>query len=403
MLTENESFPWDRRIRLQAETLQSAGYQVSVICPKGEDQDFRSYEEIGGVHVYRYPFLREAKGGALGYLLEYGWALLCTLLLGLFVWMRDGVDIVHSANPPDLFFLFAWPLRLCGKKYVFDEHDLSPELYDSKFHRHDWMYRALFHFQRWSYYAADLVISTNESYRAIARERGGLTERRQAVVRNGPPDGFERVAVRPELKEGFPHMAVYLGVMGRQDGVDRVLHAAQRLLARGRHDLLFVLIGKGECWEALRVLAGKLHVTDIVRFPGRISDELLLEYLSTADVCLAPDPPDRMNQLSTMTKIMEYMACERPIVSFDLLETRRSAGESAVYVEKDDPAMFADALSTLVDNPKRRDSMGRLGRERVNQFVGWPHSAKALLEAYSRLRPSLPLAVASEISHSNGS
>ena len=319
MLVENLSFPWDRRMRHLATALRQAGYEVRVICPKGETQDRQSFEVFQGISVYRYPIFFQAKS-SLGYLVEYPWAFFCTTILSIYIWIRYGFDIIHSANPPDIFFFLAWPFKLIKKKFVFDEHDVSPELYDSKFQRQDLVYRALLMMQKLSYHTADLIISTNQSYNDIARERGGVPESRLAIVRNGVDMGyFHMTTARPALKESFPYMAVYLGVMGKQDGVDRVIRAAHHVVhTLGRRDVVFVMIGKGECWAELQELARALQVDDIVRFVGRISDELLLDYLSTTDLCLAPDPPDRMNQLSTMTKILEYMACQRPIVSFRL-------------------------------------------------------------------------------------
>jgi|HubBroStandDraft_6_1064221.scaffolds.fasta_scaffold256417_2 glycosyltransferase involved in cell wall biosynthesis len=387
MLIENAPFPADRRMRHLAETLQGAGYRVSVICPRGEDCDRSYFEIVDGVKVYRYPMLFHAKH-RLGYVLEYPWALFCLGVLSLFVWIRNSVDIVHCANPPDTLFFLAWPLRLFGKKLVYDQHDLCPELYYSKFKRLDRLYRTLVFLEKQSYRAADLVISTNESYRAIARERGGIADERSVIVRNGVDiNRFYRKTPRPELKGQFTHMAVYLGVMGTQDGVDRIVQAAHHVVhTLGRRDVLFAMIGKGTCWNDLRRLSEELKVADVVQFLGYVPDDLLLDYLSTADVCLAPDPPDRMNQLSTMTKIMEYMACQRPIVSFDLLETRRSAGDAAFYVEKEDTRMFASALLELLDDQPRREMMGKIALERSINLVGLGRSQRALLEAYSRLR-----------------
>ena len=387
MLVENNSFPFDRRMRHLATALQEADYEVRVICPKGKDIDQRAYEVIDGIKVYRYPMLWEASRG-LGYLLEYSWGLLCIAVLSLVVWIREDFDIIHCANPPDIFFLLAWPFKLLGKKYVYDQHDLCPELYELKVGRRGRLHRALLFVERQSYRAADLVISTNQSYRDVARERGGIPDERSAIVRNGVDiKQFHRRNARPELKEGFGYMAVYLGVMGKQDGVDRLVKVAHHIVHTcNRNDVLFVIIGKGACWLELQKLACELKVEKVMRFVGRISDDLLLDYLSTSDVCLAPDPPDRMNQLSTMTKIMEYMACENPIVSFDLLETRRSAGDAAVYVERDDPKIFADILSDLLNDHGRREQMGRIGLERSIQLVGLDRSRKALLEAYSHLR-----------------
>ena len=386
MLIENAPFPFDRRMRHFAEALRGAGYNVSVICPRGKEFDQDGYEEIDGIRVYRYPPFFQASG-KLGYFLEYGWALLCLAAFSLLVWMRDGFDIIHCANPPDLLFLVASPFRVFGKKVVYDQHDLCPELYESKFERQGAVYRTLLFFERQSYRTADLVISTNQSYRDIARQRGDVGDERSAIIRNGVDiSRFHRGIPRPELKRRFPYMAVYLGVMGKQDGVDRVVHAAHHVVHTfGRRDVLFAMIGKGECWHELQRLSIELKVSEYITFLGHVSDEVLLDYLSTADLCLAPDPPDRMNQLSTMTKIMEYMACQRPIVSFDLLETRRSAGDAALYVDNEDTKMFAHAVLVLLDDSARREIMGEIGLKRSIELVGLDRSRKALLEAYARL------------------
>jgi glycosyltransferase involved in cell wall biosynthesis len=391
MLIENAPFPFDRRMRHLAETLRGAGYNVSVICPRGVEFDQSGYELINGIKIYRYPPLFRASR-KLGYFLEYGWALLCLALLSFVVWMRDGFDVIHCANPPDLLFLVAWPFRLFGKKVVYDQHDLCPELYESKFERRDGVYRTLLFLERQSYRAADLVISTNQSYRDVARERGGVGDERSAIVRNGVDiRRFHLRIPRPELKRQFPYMAVYLGIMGKQDGVDRVVHAANHIVHTfGRQDVMFAMVGKGECWYELQRLSKDLKIADYVQFLGHIPDDLLLDYLSTADVSLAPDPPDRMNQLSTMTKIMEYMACQRPIISFDLLETRRSAGEAAVYVEKEDTKMFAQAILELIDDAPRRAKMGEIGLQRSIHLMGLDRSRQSLLDAYSRLLGKLP-------------
>jgi glycosyltransferase involved in cell wall biosynthesis len=386
MLVENGSFPSDRRMRHLAEALYKAGYKVSVICPKGEEFDLSSFEVCDNINVYRYPSRFQASR-KLGYIFEYSWALFCLGAWSLYVWASDGVDIIHCANPPDILFLIGRVFKLFGKKFVYDQHDLCPELYDSKFEERDRISRILLFLERQSYRSADLVISTNESYRRIARERGGVGENRSVIVRNGVDiSRFHRRTPRLELKGQFNYMAVYLGVMGKQDGVDRAIQALHHIVHTfGRQDVLFVMIGKGDCWEGLRRLSEELRVASSVQFLGYVTDDCLLDYLSTADVAVAPDPPDRMNQLSTMTKIMEYMACEIPIVSFDLLETRRSAGDAAYYVEKEDTKMFAEALLGLLDDRARRDRMGEIGRQRSIQLVGLERSRKALLEGYSRL------------------
>lgn len=388
MLVENNSYPWDRRVLHETQALHQAGYRMTVICPKGDSIDQTAWREVvDGVTVYRYPLLCDSRGKA-GYCLEYLWSFICTFVLSVVVWCRSGLDIIHSANPPDMFFAIALPLKLFGKQYVFDEHDLCPELYESKFERKGWVYRALLALERRSYRTADLVISTNQSYRDIARERGGVTDQRSAIVRNGVDVAeWHRKTPRPDLKVGFTYMALYLGVMGKQDGVDRVVRAAQHIVYDlGRRNIVFILVGKGECWSELRELSEELKVDEFVRFVGRISDELLIDYLSTSDVCLAPDPPNGLNKLSTMTKIMEYMACENPIVSFDLPETRRSAGDSAVYVDGDDPRMFGAAIIELLEDEPRRARMKQIALERSIQVVGLDQSRQALLEAYTRLR-----------------
>lgn len=387
MLIENNSFPWDRRMFHIATALQNDGYRVSVICPTGEASSEKAgFEVLHGIAIYRYPLLFQGSN-KVGYLLEYFWSLLCMAVLSIVVWIHKNFDIVHTANPPDLLFLLALPFKLLGKKFVYDQHDLCPELYECKFKHKDYLYRLLLWLERQSYHAADLVISTNQSYRDIAHERGGIGDNRSAIVRNGVDSRyFHCRAPRADLKKQFAYMAVYLGIMGRQDGVDRIVRAAHYLRYElGRTDILFVMVGTGECWRQLQQLSSELDVNNIMQFTGRISDEMLLDYLSTADVCLAPDPPGSMNSLSTMTKIMEYMACQKPIVSFDLLETRRSAGEAAVYVEEDDFKLFGRAVSALLDDPIRRERMGRIGLDRTVNIVGLDKSRDAVVAAYSRL------------------
>ncbi len=385
MLIENLSFTSDRRMRHLAYALQDAGYKVTVICPKGQRRSPRAFEVVQGVRVYQYPIFLQARG-KWGYLIEYSWAFLCTAILIMVVWLREGFDIIHSANPPDIFFLLAWPYKLFGKKYVFDQHELSPEVFEAKFERKGRLHKLLLRLERLSYQTADLVISTNESHRDIAGKRGRVPDERSAIVRNGVDvKRFYKRPPRPELKEAFPYMAVYVGLMAKQDGVDLVIQAAHHLVhTYGRRDVLFAMLGAGESLGALQELSRSLKVEEVIRFVGWVSDEPLLQYLSTADVCLAPDPPNAMSQISTMTKIMEYMACACPIVSFDLLESRRSADEAAVYVPGHDPRGFAAALDHLLNDAKRREKMGEIGLERSRYLVGLDRSRDALLAAYLR-------------------
>jgi glycosyltransferase involved in cell wall biosynthesis len=386
MLIENLSFPMDRRMRQEAITLRQAGYTVSVICPRGEDQDRSAFEMYEGIPVYRYPLYWQGSSGP-GYVLEYLWAMLCTFALMVWILLRHGFDYVHAANPPDLFFLLFRPFGLFGKKFIYDQHDLCPETYEGKFNRRDWVYRLLLKLERHSYNAASLVLATNQSLYEIAEARGTVDRDKLAIVRSGPDlTRFQATAPLPQLKNGFTYMVVYLGVMSLQDGVDRVIWAAHHLQQlRGRRDVLFALIGKGDQWENLRQQACDAGLNGTVEFTGRISDLRLIQYLSTADVCIAPDPPIPLNHMSTMNKILEYMACGKPIVSFDLVESRRSADAAAVYVDRDDPKLLAKEINALLNDPTRRQQIGEYGRTRILSELNWAHSARKLVDAYSRL------------------
>src|SRR5262245_5365060 len=320
LVIENQSCPRDTRVRQEALTLVSAGLGVSVICPRGSTQDTSSaFEVVDGIPVYRYrqPWQGE---GPLTYMLEYTGALLCTFFLLIWVWMRHGFDVLHTGTPPDLFFLIAAPFKLLGKKFVFDQHDLSPEMFEAKFGQKKFAYQLLLWLERLSYRLADLVIVTNHSFYRIALERGRVDPANLCVVRNGPDlDKFRPVPPQPDLKRGAAALAVYVGVMNRQDGVDRVIRAAEYIVnVRDRKDVRFALVGMGPCVDELRQLARSLGVEPYVDFAGWRVDKDLLAYLSTADICLVPDPPIKLNQLSTMIKVMEYMCCGKPIVSNDL-------------------------------------------------------------------------------------
>ena len=385
MLIENLSFPEDRRMYQEALALEDGGYAVSVICPKGQKNRQAAFEIVDGVRVYRYNSHEATTRWE--YPFEYGRAMLSTLFLMLKVLFAEGFDIIHAANPPDLFFALALPFKLIGKRFVFDQHDLGPEVFEAKFNRRGFFYSLLRLMEKWSYCAADLVISTNQSYYEIAHERGKVPYGKLCVVRSGPDlCRFHEVSPKPGLKQGFAYMAVYLGIMGRQDGVDRVIQAAHHLIdAMGRKDVLFVCIGKGEMLKEMRDLARDLGIGGYCLLPGYLPDSEVLEYFSTADVCLAPDPPSALNNLSTMNKILEYMACRRPIVSFDLKEARYSAGDAAVYVKGDDPGLFAEAIDRLLREPETRQRMGSIGYARISGEVSWERSKSNLIEGYGRL------------------
>ncbi|MEU6961238.1 glycosyltransferase family 4 protein [Streptomyces chrestomyceticus] len=382
ILVENLSVPFDRRVWQECTTLRDAGWTVHVICPRGEKRDTEPEAVIDGVRIHRYP-LRAATGGPAGYLREYGSALWHTARLARKV---GPVHVVHACNPPDLLFLPALWLKRRGARFVFDQHDLVPELYLSRFDRgEDLLYRAVCALERLTYRAADVVLATNESYREVAIRRGGQWPEDVFVVRSAPQtDRFQPVPPEQELKHGKPHLLCYLGVMGPQDGVDYALRALAKLRdEHGRTDWHAVFVGAGDAFDAMVELSRQLGLAGQVEFTGRIPDADLVRYLSTADVCLSPDPRNPLNDVSTMNKVLEYMAMGRPIVSFDLREARVSAGEAAVYAPANDEAAFAGLIALLLDDPEKRARMGKIGQERVGGELSWRNSQRSLLAAYA--------------------
>ncbi|MFJ2742918.1 glycosyltransferase family 4 protein [Streptomyces sp. NPDC087440] len=381
ILVENLSVPFDRRVWQECTTLRDAGWEVHVVCPRGEKRDTEPEAVVDGVHIHRYP-LRAATGGPAGYLREYGSALWHTARLA----RRVGpVHVVHACNPPDLLFLVARRLQRLGARFVFDQHDLVPELYLSRFGRgEDLLYRAVGALERMTYRAADIVLATNESYRDVAVRRGGKRPEDVFVVRSAPQtDRFQPVPPERELKRGKPHLLCYLGVMGPQDGVDYALRALAKLRDEfGRTDWHAVFVGSGDAFDAMVELSRELGLDGQVEFTGRVPDADLVRYLSSADVCLSPDPRNPLNDVSTMNKVLEYMAMGRAIVSFDLKEARVSAGDAAVYAPANDERAFAELIGRLLDDPDRRARMGKTGQERIGGELSWRHSQTQLLAAY---------------------
>lgn len=391
ILVENLPVPFDRRVWMEATALTEAGYKVSVIspCPPEDDQLDRV---IDAIHVYRYPMYEE-QPGKLYYIKEFWSCLRVTDRITRRVWREDPFDVIQTCNPPDTFWWIGRKYKKHGVKFVFDHHDLCPELYESKFQRRDVMWKALRWLEKKQFQTADAVIATNESYREVAIERGGKRPEDVTVVRSGPKlDLFQPVPAEPELKRGRAHMGVYLGVMGVQDGVDYALRAIRHALDHGLTDCSFTFVGKGDAFDQLQSLARELDLLEdgTVMFTGRISDADLKRYLSTADFGIAPDPKDPLNDLCTMNKIIEYMAMGLPIVSFDLKESRFSAGEAAVYVPDNDEAAMGRACIDLLADPDRRRRMSEFGRRRVAEGLSWDHSQRALLGFYGRLLGSDP-------------
>jgi glycosyltransferase involved in cell wall biosynthesis len=382
IIVENLPSPFDRRVWQEATTLTAAGYTVSIICPTGKGYE-KKFELIEGVAIYRHHLPLEAKG-APGYIAEYTWALLAQFTLAFRVLFTRGFDVIHACNPPDTIFLVGGFFRLFGKRFIFDHHDINPELYEAKFGRRGFMYDMLVRLERWTFRTADVSIATNESYRRIAIERGGMDPERVFVVRSGP--ALSRMRILPpvaELKRGRRYLVGYVGVMGAQEGIDLLLQAVRHLVHdRKRTDIHFGLVGGGTELEAMRQLAVQLGVADFVTFTGRVPDAELLAMLNTADVCVNPDVANEMNDKSTMNKIMEYMALGKPIVQFDLTEGRFSAREASLYANRNDPLDLAAKIAQLCDDPAARARMGEYGRARVAKELNWDHEVPKLLAAY---------------------
>lgn len=384
IVVENLPVPFDRRVWMEACTLRGAGYAVAVICPSGKGYE-APYEEIEGIHVYRHPLPPESNAG-LGFVREYLAALWHETRLAWRVRRERGFDVIHACNPPDLIFLVALPFKLLfGTRFVFDQHDVNPELYETKFGRRDLAYRALRLLERLTFGLADSVISTNESYRHIALTRGRKKPEDVFVVRSAP--SLKRFAPRPggeRFRAGARHVVGYLGVMGPQEGVDLLLRAARLIVDGGRQDVRFMLIGGGSSLTDLRRLASELGLDSCVEFSGRVPDEELLERLSACDVCVNPDPLSPLNDISSMNKIVEYMALGKPIVQFDLTEGRRSAAGASLYAAPNDPADLAAKLLELLADPARARRMGDLGRARLREELAWEYQVPRLLAAYAR-------------------
>ena len=385
ILVENLPSPFDRRVWQEATTLRDAGYLVSIICPTGRGYE-RKFEAIDGIHVFRYPLPVEASG-AVGYAVEYAVALAWTFVLACRVLLTRGFDVVHACNPPDLFFLIGGFFWLFGKKFLFDHHDLNPELYEAKFGRRDFFHRLMLKLEYWTFRSADVSIATNESYRRIAMERGRMPPERVFVVRSGP--SLERLKILPpdgRLKRGRRYLVGYVGVMGKQEGIDYLLRAARHIVFDlGRSDVHFGLVGGGTSLEEMKALAQELGVGDHVTFTGRVPDGEMLAMLNTADVCVNCDVVNELNDKSTMNKIMEYMALGKPIVQFDLAEGRYSARRASLYAQKNDAVDLAAKIVGLLDDPARRAEMGKYGRSRVENELEWRHEAPKLLAAYEAL------------------
>lgn len=384
IIVENIPVPFDRRVWKESISLQANGYEVTVLCPRGKGY-MKGHEILDGIHVYRHPMPKEANS-PFSYVFEYACALFWEFLYSWWIYLRHGFQVIQGCNPPDDIFLVALPFKLLGVKYIFDHHDVIPELYLSKYERQDALYRIQVRLEQMTYRFADVLIATNESYRERAVTKGGLAPEDVFVVRNGPDlKTFEKVPPNPALKRGKPYLVGYVGNMGAQEGLDILLDAAEHIKNLGRTDVHFTCVGGGPALPALRQAVVDKGIGDMVNFTGRIPDQELLDILSTADVCVNPDKPCEMNDMSTMIKITEYMALGKPIVQFNLKEGRFSAMEASLYADNEKGAPdFARKILCLLDNADARKRMGEFGRKRVEEALSWDYSVKNLLAAYER-------------------
>jgi len=402
MIVENY-FPQDTRVKNEADLLTNAGYQVSVIALREKGQPRR--ETVNGIEVYRVPHLELFKKTApadhsraalfllklrasLGYLMEYCYFTVACLLVASYVFVRRGFDVIHAHNPPDTLFVVAIPFKLLGKKFVFDHHDLCPELYRSRYKTQEGFHTGLLRLFEWcSLKLADIAIATNESYKKVQTERAHKNPRDIFVVRNGP-NQMRMTPVAPNVRLRGMNKCIlcYVGSLNPQDGVDYLLRSLRYLLSDlKRSDFHCVIMGTGDSLEDLRDLAENLQLNGFVELTGFIPDEDLQANLAAADICVDPDPSSPLNDVSTWIKVMEYMAYAKPIVAFDLKETRFSAGDAAVYVRPNKEAEFAEAIAQLMAQPELRKEMGTFGRRRVEHELQWNTVGKNLLAAYETL------------------
>jgi len=384
IIVENLPVPFDSRVWKEACSLQKNGYEVTVLCPKGRGYE-KGYERREGVHIYRHPMPKEGNS-PLGYVWEFSCALFWEFVFSWWIYLRRGFHVIQGCNPPDDIFLVALPFKLLGVKYIFDHHDANPELYVSKYEKKGVLYRAQVLLEKLTYRFSDVVIATNRSYKNLATTRGRLPPGDVFVVRNGPDlDSFKAVPPNQALKYGKSYLVGYVGTMSIQEGLDILLDVALHIKNRGFHDVHFTCVGGGPGLPSLRKMVKNMDLEDTVDFTGRVPDQQLLAVLSTADVCVNPDRPCEMNNISTMIKIMEYMALGKPIVQFNLKEGRFSAQEASLYSDDGNQvADFADKILWLLEHPEERKRMGEFGRRRVETELAWEHSIVHLLAAYER-------------------
>jgi glycosyltransferase involved in cell wall biosynthesis len=384
IIVENLAVPFDTRVWKEALSLRDAGYDVTVLCPRNKGFT-TGHEILEGIRIYRHPMPKEGNG-AFGYLWEFGCALFFEFFYAWWIYLTHGFQLIQGCNPPDNIFLIALPFKVFGVKYIFDHHDANPELYESKFEKKDFLYKTQVWLERLTYRFSDVVMATNRSYGDLAITRGGIDPKDVFVVRNGPDlKTFKLVPEKPDLKYGKSFLVGYVGTISIQEGLDILLDVALYIKNLGRGDVHFTCVGGGPGLAGLRKMAHEKGLDDVFNFTGRIPDAQLLDILSTADVCVNPDKPCEMNDISTMIKIMEYMALGKPVVQFDLKEGKFSAQEASLYCDNQIGVPdFAAKILYLLDHPQERMKMGEFGRKRVMEELAWEYSVPNLLAAYER-------------------
>ncbi|WP_319590289.1 glycosyltransferase family 4 protein [uncultured Draconibacterium sp.] len=383
IIVENLPVPFDRRVWQEANTLKENGANVSIICPKMKGYN-KSREVINDIDIYRHPLPVEGSG-ALGYFMEYTVAVFWEFVLSWKIYFKKKIHVIHGCNPPDLIFLTALTFKPLGVKYIFDHHDVNPELYIAKFNRKDIFYKLMLALEYLTFKTASYSIATNSSYKEIAVKRGKMPAERVHIVRSGPKlERLKLLPKKPKYKNGRQFLVGYVGVIGEQEGIDLLLESIKYIVEK-REDIQFAILGGGTSLDTLKALCNKLGLNDFVDFYGRVSDEILMEVLNTTEVCVNPDKPSEMNNLSTMNKIMEYMALKKPIVQYDLKEGRVSAQKASLYAENNNTADFADKILYLIDRPELREEMADFGYHRVINELSWEHESKNLINAYTDL------------------
>jgi glycosyltransferase involved in cell wall biosynthesis len=392
IIVENLTVPLDRRVWQEAQGLREAGYTVSVICPKGGDYT-AAYELLDGVHVFRHPLPLEADG-ALGYGVEYASAVFWEFVLSVKAHFKVGFDVVQACNPPDLIFIVgAFWKYLFGKPFVFDHHDLNPELFEAKFGKRGFLYRLLEGFEKLTFKVADVSIATNETFKDLAVQRGGMDPSRVFVVRSIPDvSRFRRSEPMKDLKNGRDTLLGYVGIMGAQDGIDLLVEAMEDLVhRRGRRDVQCAIVGSGTELDRLKAMTADKHLCDFITFTGFLQGSDLMRALSTFDIGVIPDPKNSYNDKISMNKVFEYMSLGIPFVGFDLAETRKLAGGAALYAEGNDPVALSGALERLLDEDGLRQALAEEGRARAKALLRWEDERERLLKAFD-------LAIASGVS-----